>query len=138
MYTNSRLTAKAKAKYEKKWYNENVSSKNSDSASEEKDGDDWMVNDATDDDGCANEALYDPMDDQIQFSNEERRETLLSRYGKSSKDVNNFVDDGEGGNHVQASEDNNTCLNDTKRNTCARELIEEERNAYGDARGKWI
>ena len=40
VYTNSRLIPKAKAKDEKKWYNENVSSKDSDSASKDEDGDD--------------------------------------------------------------------------------------------------
>ena len=99
VYTNSKLMAKAKAKDDKKWYNENVSSEDSDSASEDEDGDDWMVNDASDDDGCADVTLDDPMDDWIQVANEERPETL-SRYGKSSKDVYDFVDDGEGGNHV--------------------------------------
>ena len=65
VYTNSRLMAKAKAKDEKKWYNENVSSEDSDLASEDEDGDDWMVNHAADDDGCADVALHDPMDDWI-------------------------------------------------------------------------
>ena len=87
VHTNSRLMAKAKAKDEKKWYNENVSSEDSDSASEAEDGDDWMVNDATDDDRCADVTLDDPMYDWIQVVNEERPETFLSRYGKSSKDV---------------------------------------------------
>ena len=56
VYTNSKLLAKAKRKDEKKWYNENVSSEDSDSASEGEDGDDgldWMVNHASDDDGWA-------------------------------------------------------------------------------------
>ena len=138
VYRNSRLMAKAKEKDEKKRYNKNVSSEDSDSTSEDEDGDDWIVNHATDDDGCVDVTLDDPMDDWIQVANEERPETFLSRYGKSSKDVYDFVDDGEGGNHVQASEENITCVNDTEENNCARELIEEEGNACGDARGTRI
>ena len=130
--------AKAKAKDEKKWYNKIVSSKDSDSASEEEHRDDWMVNHATDDDGCADVALNDPMDNWIQVANEERPKTFLSRYGKSSKDVYDFVEDGEGGNHVQASEANNTCVNDREHNTCARELIEEEENACREVGGTRI
>ena len=65
VYTNSKLIAKAKAKDEKKWYNENISSEHSDSASEDEDGDDWMVNCAAHDDGCVDVALNDPMDDWI-------------------------------------------------------------------------
>lgn len=133
VYTNSRLMAKAKATDEKKWYKENVSSEDSDSASEEEDGDAWMVNHADDDDGCANVTVDDPMDDWIQLSNEERLETFPTRYGQSSKHVYDFVDDGEDGNHVQASKDDNTCVNDTEENNSARELIEEERNTSGEA-----
>jgi len=125
--------AKAKAKDEKRWYEENVSFEDSDSASEEEDGDDWMVNRTIDDDEGAYHTLDDSMDDWIEFSNEERPRPFLSKHSESSKAIYDFVDNGEAENYVQASIDNNSCLNDIERANCARELIEEEGNDRGEA-----
>jgi len=70
-----------KAKDETKWYNKSISSEdsNSDSPSEKDNGNDWMVNYATDIDKGARVALDDPMDNWIQSPNEERPKTFSSK-----------------------------------------------------------
>jgi hypothetical protein len=137
VYTNARLMAKAKAKDEKRWYEENVSSEDSDSDPEEDDGDDWMDNPATDNDEDAYHPFDDSMDDWNEFPNEERSRPFSSRHGESSRAaraaVYDFVGNEELENYVQASIENNSCRNSTERANDVRELIEEEGNDIDEA-----
>ena len=137
VYTNARLMAKAKAKDEKRWYEENVSSEDSDSDPEEDDGDDWMDNPATDNDEDAYHPFDDSMDDWNEFPNEERSRPFSSRPGESSRAaraaVYDFVDNEEPENYVEASIENNSCRYSIERANDVRELIEEEGNDIDEA-----
>lgn len=62
----------------------------------------------------------------------ERPETFLLKYHKSGKYVYEFVVNTEDSNYVQASNDNNICLNDKEGNNFIWELSEEEGNTSGE------
>ena len=131
VYTNSKLLAKAKRKDQKKWYDENVSSEDSDSASEESDGDDegdWVGNHASDDDRWADV----PLDDWSDQLSPRRPDSSPARSGRSSHDVYEFAEDGEEGNHVQASNADDTGVNVREEDNSIPALGEEE----GDKRGE--